>query len=100
MSWWIDESLDTADVEPKPITIVRDSVEQTSFACPTIFDMVDDEGTNYYFRLRNGFFRFVNEDTGEPLASGPASYGLDGVCDFDEALDMIQRDGSNVVTDE
>lgn len=97
MDWTNDN--DMMDNTGRVITIDPYSIELTSLACPTIFDMRDTKGTSYYFRLRHGHWRFANDDTTKILASGAAPNGLDGVCDWNEALDMIRSAGITIMED-
>lgn len=101
MSWvWFDDAdADTAN-DAETIIINPRTIETTSFACPTIFEMRDTTGTSYYFRLRNGGWRFVNESMDETIASGTAPGDFDGVCDFDEALEMIRSEHVNIIKGE
>lgn len=60
--------------------------DQTSFACPTIFEFNDTKGNHYYFRVRHGYWRLHDETVDEIIASGDASIlDIDGCCTWDEA---------------
>lgn len=65
---------------------IEDYPDQTSCACPTIFEFNDAEGNHYYFRVRHGYWRLHNETINETIASGDASIlNIDGCCTWDEA---------------
>lgn len=56
-------------------------------ACPTQFEFEDEEGNEYYFRLRHGYSRLDQTNPRKVLISAPMDDGLDGVC---EPRDMIR----------
>lgn len=67
--------------------------ENTCFACPTIYEF-DDYFTNehYYFRLRNGEWRFTNKTLSKVLERGFIS-DKSGCCSFTEMKDLLKRRG-------
>ena len=69
-------------------------VTRTCVACPTIFEWRSG-GTPYYFRLRHGYWMACNDVTDEVIASG-TSVGLDGICSWDEAKDLMREGGLKV----
>ncbi len=79
------------------INIVIDvkSLEQSCGGCPTIYDFKDEEGINYYFRLRHGYARLDCEDTDETLCEGEMT-GFDGVCNWDEMVDWVLKQGVKI----
>ena len=66
--------------------------EETCGGCPTIFEFQDKDGHKLYFHLRHGYWRLYDETTNEVLASG-SSNKHDGICDWDEALEMMKDEG-------
>lgn len=65
---------------------IKHNINQTCYACPTIFEFDDIHGDHYYFRLRHGCWRVVNETKEECIASGDTkALNLDGLCNWDEA---------------
>ena len=82
------------NLRPRNIDIVVEvkHYENTCGGCPTIYDFKDTEGTQYYFRLRNGGARIVCEDTDEVLTSGDMR-GFDGVCGWDDVVEWAMKQG-------
>lgn len=66
--------------------------EKTCGGCPTIFDFKDVDGHNLYFHLRHGHWRLFDETSQEILATGDTDKH-DGICDWDDALMMMQQSG-------
>ena len=71
-------------VEPL-IEIEVNNYEETCCGCPTIFEFKDNDGTEYYFRLRYGYARIVCEETNEILIEDDMS-GFDGICNWDDVI--------------
>mgnify|MGYP000955528476 CR=1 FL=1 len=72
------------------LLIKKNSIVETCFACPTIFDFKDIDGNELYFRLRWGHYRLCNNVTEEILLSGEPLNGEDGVISEDEMIKLIQ----------
>lgn len=68
------------------------NLNQTSYACPTIFEWTNNKGTNYYFRLRHGYARIANDSTGEVLIEDSFP-GADGVCSWDNVVAWAKNKG-------
>ncbi|MEK4427745.1 hypothetical protein MHB54_00645 [Paenibacillus sp. FSL M7-0802] len=68
------------------LIIEVDNYELTCSGCPTIYDFVDTEGTNYDFYLRHGWATIECNDTGEKLISGYMD-GFDGICNWTDVKD-------------
>ncbi len=67
------------------IEIKEDTVKQTCYVCPTLFEWEDKNDRKYYFRLRHGFWRIVDETEEEYIiASGVSDDRLDGCCDWED----------------
>lgn len=66
---------------------IKGYAEQTCGGCPTIYEFDDIHGDHYYFRLRYGCWRLVNESKDEEIASGDngSVLGVDGICSWEEA---------------
>lgn len=68
------------------------SYEITCGGCPTILEFQDIDEHKLYFRLRHGHWRLFDETLNEVLVSGDTDK-YDGVCDWDDALEMMQNEG-------
>jgi hypothetical protein len=78
--------------KPVEIEINVESYTMECGGCPMIFDFKDEDGTNYYFRLRWGCARIYCEDTNEILTNGNMD-GFDGVCGWDDAVRWARMNG-------
>lgn len=60
---------------------------QTCAGCPIVYEFDDLQENHYYFRMRHGYWKIVNESAREELASGEAGFlDLDGICTLEEAI--------------
>lgn len=70
------------------------TIEQTCYACPTIYEWSDSKGNNYYFRLRHGYWRICYEDMyGNDVLIASGEVGELGCCDFDDVKRYALSEG-------
>lgn len=87
---------DNDSLERILIKVDSSSIEIECFACPTIINF-SDSNNEYYFRLRNGYWRAVNMTTDEIIATG-SSDCFDGICSWDEAKELMSEE--NLIIEE
>lgn len=62
-----------------------DSIEQSCYACTTIFEWINKYNKKYYFKLRYGYWHIVDESNDTVIVSGIPDDGSDGVCNWEDA---------------
>lgn len=68
------------------------NLEETCGGCPTIFEWENKKNEQFYFRLRGGGARIVNETEGITIISGSMD-GFDGVCNFKDVTKWAKKNG-------
>lgn len=72
------------------LEIKDNSIQNTCYGCPSVYEFVGLDNKQYYFRIRNGYWRLVNETDDIILATGSGySLGLDGYASWDEAKQLM-----------
>lgn len=75
------------------IYINRDTIEITSFACPSQWNAKTFENEYVYIRVRHGYFSL--EVNGEKIFDGYPE-GVDGVMDTSEMIDFVNSNTSKI----
>lgn len=77
-----------SELESSNIKKIINVVEFTNLGtfCPTQFEFTDDEGNEYYFRLRHGYASLRNTTTEEYVIDYTVMIECDGVCDEEEMV--------------
>lgn len=69
-------------------------IEQSCFACPTIFDVKLSDGTEAYIKFRWGHITLRKQDDVETiLESEQLSDGLDGVISWEDTVKWLETKG-------
>ena len=80
------------------IKVKKDTLKNSCYACPTIFEWEDEQGNRYYFRLRHGHWKIVDETNDILLVGGNTDDGADGCCNWSDAVRYAKKE--NVILEE
>ena len=80
------------------IEVKTDTLINSCYACPTIYEWEDTTGKKYYFRLRHGHWKIVDETNNSILVSGNTDDGADGCCNWKDVVRYAKKE--NVILEE
>lgn len=72
----------------KHIVIPKETIEQTSFGCPSQWDAKTQERDYVYIRLRHGHF-YIEVNSERVMSTSPE--GFDGVMSTDEMIKHVNE---------
>ena len=65
------------------------NLEQTCYACPTIFEWDNKHNNHFHFRLRHGYATIINETDDVIVIEGDFPEA-DGVCSWEQVVKWAQ----------
>lgn len=65
-------------------------VQQSCFACPTIFDVKLSKGIEAYIKFRWGWISLIRENPREEIVSEKISDDLDGVISWEDTVKWLE----------
>ena len=72
-------------------------VQQSCFACPTVFEVILSDGTEAYIKFRWGYIALNRDDTHEEIVGERISDNLDGVISWEDTVKWLESKNYQVI---
>lgn len=72
-------------------------IEQSCFACPTIFNVKLSDGTEAYIKFRWGWISLIQESPREEIVSEKISDDYDGVISWEDTVKWLETKNYKVI---